>query len=53
MTVFGKEPAGYIKLADKFYIAQHKKPCLWHRFWMRVLLGWKWHGGNVIGGEDE
>lgn len=40
---YGKEPIGYIKLAESIYCGVRKKPCLWHLFWMKVLLGWTWH----------
>ena len=37
----GPKTVGYYRL-DKFYFAQHKKPNLWHRFFMRVLLNFHW-----------
>lgn len=46
MTVYGKKPAGYIEITEGYYYTSHKKPCLWHRFWQRVFLGWKWHDNN-------
>lgn len=44
MIVFGEEYIGQIELTKGAYLSVRKKPCVWHRFWMRVLLGWKWRG---------
>lgn len=52
MIAYGEKPVGQIEMMKGFYFSARKKPCVWHRFWMRVLLGWKWHDGNVIGGEE-
>lgn len=52
MIAYGEKPVGQIEVVKGFYFSARKKPCAWHRFWMRVFLGWKWHDGNVIGGEE-
>lgn len=35
------EPKAIIKICDTFYISVTKYPNLFHRFFMRTLLGWK------------
>ena len=49
----GKTSVGFIELAENFYINSYKKPCAWHRFWMKALLGWKWHDGTKLPPEDK
>lgn len=46
--VYGEKPVGHLELIKGFYVSSRKKPNAWNRFWMRILLGWKWHDGNVI-----
>ena len=50
-SVLLDKPVGHLQIVDNIYWGVRKKPCWWHRLWMRVLLGWKWHDGNVTGGE--
>lgn len=42
MRAWGQKPVGYIQIAEGYFWSMHKKPCAWHRFWMRVFLGWRW-----------
>lgn len=34
---------GYYKVGKSFHIFFERKPNLIHRFFTKILLGWKWH----------
>ena len=38
------EPAGYFVVVSGGinFNPSYERPSRWHRFWARVLLGWKW-----------
>lgn len=36
------ETAGYYVPSSGLKFGIEKKPSAWHRFWVRVLLGWQW-----------
>lgn len=40
-------PAGYWIWPDlQTRMAGYRRPSAWHRFWYRVLLGWRWEDGS-------
>lgn len=53
MIAYGKKPVGFIEIMEGYYYAAYKKPCLWHRFWHRVFLGWKWHDNDPFEADRE
>ena len=36
------KPIGYICITDNFRLASTKKPNIFHRIGMRLILGWVW-----------
>lgn len=36
------KPLYAVHIAPGFIYETHKQPNAWHRFWVRVLLGWVW-----------
>jgi len=42
-ATFQAQYAGHYELFPGFTVSAMRKPCLFHRVAVRVLLGWKWH----------
>jgi len=37
-----RKAAGYYVPSSGLKFGIEKKPSAWHRFWVRVILGWQW-----------
>lgn len=44
-----KLPVGHFYIYGVVF-ATREKPSLFHRFFARVFLGWKWHPGHYVDG---
>jgi hypothetical protein len=42
-SIFKPNQAGSYRVGKSFHIFFEKKPNLLHRFFTKLLLGWKWH----------
>lgn len=40
------EPAGQMEIVPNVFLEALRKPCWFHRWMVRWLLGWKWHDKN-------